>query len=198
VDFNGEIRLRPRKRWLNFTAREVIRCCEGFVFNARARLGPFPVTIEDRYQAGSAESRIRLLGLIPVSTKRGVDIDRAAASRLVVESVWLPSTFFPTSGANWSIKTDKVYISIPVHGEEIECQIELGPSGELLMMRLERWNDFTDDGRYCMVPYSVHVYAERSFGDYTIPSQIQAFWSTGTKREFSFFRATVESASYTF
>jgi hypothetical protein len=198
VDFSGLIRLQPRKRWLDFTAREEIRCCEGFIFNAHAKLGLFSMTIEDRYEAGSAESQIRLLGLIPVSTKRGVDINRAAASRLVVESLWLPSTFLPAAGAVWSIETGKVHVSIPVHREEIKCHIKLGPNGEVRLMRLERWSNFTDGGRYRMIPYSVHVYAERPFSDYTIPSQIEAFWSTGTDREISFFRATVESASYIF
>lgn len=197
VDFSGLIRLRPRKRWLHFTAQEEIRCDEGFVFTARARLGPLPVMIQDRYEAGSAESQIRLLSLIPLSTKRGVDANRAAASRLVVESVWLPSTFLPAAGATWSITTEMLRVSIPVHGEEIECQIELGPNGELRMMQLDRWSDLTDDGRYRMIPYSVHVDAERSFGDYTIPAQIEAFWSAGTEREFSFFRGTVERACFT-
>jgi len=38
--FAGRLRLRPRGPWLPFGARETLAAASGFVFSARARLGP--------------------------------------------------------------------------------------------------------------------------------------------------------------
>jgi hypothetical protein len=59
VVFAGELRMGPGRRWMPFRARETIIAASGFVFSARVRLGPLPVTTEDRYQAGHAQSQIR-------------------------------------------------------------------------------------------------------------------------------------------
>lgn len=196
VDFTGAIRLRPNRRWLPFNAREVIELLEGFEFTSRAKLGPLHVTDDERYWGGTADTSIRLLGLIPVSIKRGQDADRAAASRLIVESVWLPSTFLPATGAIWSAEGEILRVRFSVHGESIEAEIAVRPNGELQTVRLNRWSDLTRDGTYASTPYAVRVGAERTFGDCTIPSELEAFWWAGTDREFSFFRATVQRAVF--
>jgi hypothetical protein len=95
IVFTGQLRLRPWGRWLPFRARETLTAASNFVFSARARLGPIPVTTQDHYQAGHADSRIRLLGALPIVTKRGPDADRAMRARLVggehVAAVGVPS-----------------------------------------------------------------------------------------------------------
>jgi len=169
----------------------------GFVFSARARLGPLPVTNDERYQDGHADSRIRLFGLVPVMTKRGSDADRAMRSRLVVESVWLPSTFLPAAGARWATTGDGgLRVRIPVHGEDVSAQLRVGAGGELLAMNLERWSDLHDGGAYGPVPFETEVAAEDSFGACTIPSRLRAYWWAGTPRQFEFFRATVRQATF--
>src|SRR5690348_8688389 len=84
IVFAGQLRLRPRGPWLRFRARETLVAATGFVFSARARRGPLPVTTNDRYVDGHADSRIRLFGVLPIVTRRGPDADRAMRSRLVV------------------------------------------------------------------------------------------------------------------
>ena len=55
--------------WLAFRATETIVVNNGFEFQARAWLGPLPVTTQDRYTAGHGASQIRLLGLLPIVTR---------------------------------------------------------------------------------------------------------------------------------
>lgn len=198
IIFAGELRMGPGRRWLSFRARETLVAASGFVFSARARLGPLPVTTDDRYEAGHAESRVRLLGLLPIVTRRGPDADRAMRGRLVVESVWLPSAFLPRAGASWAEQDGHLRVTVPVHGEEVHANVRLGPAGELREMRMDRWSDLTDDRSYTLIPFETRAETERSFGDYTIPVQLRAAWWAGTEREFEFFHATVEQAAFAF
>lgn len=198
IAFAGELRMGPRRRWLPFRARETLVAASGFVFSARARLGPLPVTTEDRYEAGHAESRIRLLGLLPIVSRRGPDADRAMRSRFVVESIWLPSAFLPDAGASWTEKDGHLHVTVPVHGDDVHATVRLGPAGELREMRMDRWSDLTDDRRYTLIPFDTRVETERSFGDYTIPVQLRAAWWAGTEREFEFFHASVEQTTFAF
>jgi hypothetical protein len=47
------------------------------------------------------------------------------------------------------------------------------------------------------IPFAAQVTAEQTFGDYTIPSEVQATWWAGTERAFAFFQATVDAATFT-
>jgi len=196
ITFTGELRLRPTGRWMRFSARETIELRRGFTFAARAWLGPVPVTTRDRFADGRAEGRVRLLGLVPVVTRRGPDADRAMRSRLVVESVWLPSTFRPEAGARWA-EADGDGLSVvvrDVYGEDVSAHVRVGPAGELLGMSLRRWADLGDGGTYTAVPFETRVEAESTYGPYTIPSRLRATWWSGTPKQFEFFRASVRQA----
>jgi hypothetical protein len=80
-----------------------------FVFSARARLGPFLATTQDRYQAGHGDSRIRLLGVIPIVTKRGQDVDRAMRSRVEAERSFGDYTIPWRLRASWWAGTDREF-----------------------------------------------------------------------------------------
>jgi hypothetical protein len=196
IGFHGHLRMRPRWPWLPFSACQEIQVGHGFQFEARAWLGPLPVTTEERYDGAEACSRVRLLGLIPITTKAGQDVQRAAHQRLLVESIWLPSAFLPEHGAAWTEQDGQLRLLVPVHGEEVAATLRIGPAGELRELQIERWSDLTDDSSYTWIPFTTRIVAERTFGDYTIPSEVQATWWSGTKREFAFFRATVDEATF--
>jgi hypothetical protein len=60
------------------------------------------------------------------------------------------------------------------------------PAGELRDLCLDHWSDLTDDRAWTWVPFQTLVHAERSFGDYTISSPLQAAGWVGPDREFEF------------
>jgi hypothetical protein len=137
-----------------------------------------------------------LLGLIPVATKGGPDIQRAERQRLIVESIWLPSAFLPMCGAEWAEQNGQLQLAIPVHGQEVSAILRIGPAGELRELHIERWSDLTDTGSYAWIPFAAQSTAERRFGGYIIPSEVQATWWAGTERAFTFFHATVDEAIF--
>jgi hypothetical protein len=196
VSFHGSVRMKPRLPWLSFRGRETIEVARAYHVTARAHLGPIPATTQDWYAKGDASARILLFGVIPVMTRHGTDAARSARGRLVVESTWLPSTFMPEYGAQWSEENESLRLTMPIDSESVEVTMELEADGQLRELRLQRWSDLTDDGSYAWIPFASYTQAERTFGDYTVPSQIRASWWAGTDREFEFFRASVDDIQF--
>ncbi len=196
ITFHGCVRLKPRLPWLSFRGRETIEAGRSFHMRARAFLGPLLVTTQDGYDQGVAAAYVRLFGLIPVMGRHGADVARSERSRLVVESTWLPSSFLPQFGAYWFEEGSLLHLSMPIDHEDVRVTMRLESDGLLRELRLERWSDLTEDGRYVWIPFAAHTEAERTFGDYTVPSQLRASWWAGTDREFEFFRTEVDTIHY--
>jgi hypothetical protein len=196
VSFHGSVRMKPRLPWLSFRGRETIELARAYHVTARAHLGPIPVTTQDWYARGDTSARILLFGFVPVMRRHGTDATRSARGRLVVESTWLPSTFVPEYGAQWSEANGSLSLTMPIDSEAVPVTMELAADGQLRELRLQRWSDLTDDGHYAWIPFAAYTQAERTFGDYTVPSQIRASWWAGTDREFEFFRTTVDDIQY--
>jgi hypothetical protein len=196
VSFHGQVRLKPKLPWLSFHGQETIQLGQSFHVTSQSHLGPLPITTKDLYEQGDTSSRILLLGFIPVMTRRGKNAAHSAQSRLVVESTWLPTTFLPEFGARWTEKEDSLQVAVPINGEAIHVTIDLSADGGLYHFSLQRWSDLTDDGSYAWIPFASTIEAERTFGDYTVPSEIRSSWWAGTNREFEFFRTSVDNIIY--
>ena len=218
ITFSGRVRLRPGAAWMPFHATETIRAGASFHVTARARRGPFRATVEDVYTADGATgggdcgaglsegfveegptghehavSRVRAFGFLPLRSDDGIDLARSFRSRLVVESTWLPSAFHPSLGAVWA---DGGRATLPVGGHRIDADLEIGPGGALTGLRLLRWTDLDGDGRLCQVAFHARPEAERTFGGYTIPSELRAGWYPESGPAFDFFHAVVEDARF--
>ncbi len=93
-------RIKPGKSspWMRFTARQVLAPHRGFVWKARARLGPIFLDVTDHYAKGSGRTRVELLRLVPVANAGGPDLSRSALGRLIAESVLSPASLLPQQG----------------------------------------------------------------------------------------------------
>jgi hypothetical protein len=196
LTFSGKVRLKPAGPWMPFRATETIKAGCSFRVTAQARRGPMRATIADTYDSTGARARVHAFGVIPVRSQSGPDLTRSARGRLVVESTWLPSAFLPVNGVRWQAGRPGEKVTVPVHGDTVEAILRLGPDGELAALQLQRWSNFTDDGHFGWVPFSATATAQRTFGGYTIPSEITATWAPGTGREFDFFHAHVEDVEF--
>jgi len=196
VSFHGSVRMKPRLPWLSFRGRETIEVARAYHMTARAYLGPIPVTTQDWYAKGDTSTRILLLGFVPIVRRHGADAARSARGRLVVESTWLPPTFVPEYGAQWFEENGSLHLTMPIDSEAVQVTMELAADGQLRELHLQRWSDLTDDGSYAWIPFAAYTEAERTFGDYTVPSQLRASWWASTDREFEFFRASVDDIQF--
>jgi hypothetical protein len=193
----GEIRLAPRQPWLPFHARQILAPPEGFVWNASVGKGVTRFRGADLYAAGRGRVAFRLWDLLPIARAGGPDVARSARGRLAIESIWLPASLLPTRGATWTAIDDQTaQVTVPIDGEESALTLTIAPDGRLRSVAMERWGSQTTDGLHASIPFGADVVAERTFGGYTVPSELAVSWWYGTDHAFDCFRAQVSRATY--
>lgn len=192
---HGEIKLR---RWLPFSAEQVIAWDRGMIWRATIRLSGLPITGYDRLVDGIGTLRWRLLGVIPVMSAGGPHITRSAAGRLAAESVWLPSVLCAQK-VRWTAEGEShVWAAVEAAGHHANLGLTTDHSGRLLALQLLRWGNPEGD-EFHDVAFGGVVEEERAFQGYTIPRRLRIGWYYGTDRfenDGEFFRVTVDEATY--
>jgi len=102
----------------------------------------------------------------------------------------------PEFGAQWSEASGCLRLTLPLDNEDVQVTMHVESDGQLRELHLQRWSDLTEDGRYTWIPFAACTEAERTFGDYTVPTQVRASWWAGTDRDIEFFRAVVDDIQY--
>ena len=192
---HGTIRL---KGWLPFTAEQVIDWSRGMIWSAAVRMYGLPIRGSDRFLEGQGALRWKLLGLLPVMTASGPDIDRSAAGRLAAESVWLPSVLCGDD-VSW-IAEDRLHprARLTIQGYTTDLTLAIDGEGRLETLHSERWGN-PGSSRFESVDFGGSVEEEKTFSGYTIPTRLRIGWYFGTDRfesEGEFFRATIDDAVY--
>ena len=190
LTMTGEIKL---KKWMPFTANQVVRADCGFVWCARVKNGPVFITGFDQFIDGVGQMQWKLLGLIPIMTGSGPDITRSAGDRYSIERILLPSSCCrPTSA--WKVDGDHLSIKEP---GMTKVELGLNPSGRVESVSMLRWGN-PDSGVFELNPFGGHVDAEETWEGYTIPSQFRIGWHFGSDQfdTGEFFRATITHAEF--
>lgn len=188
LDMAGEIRL---KRWMPFTARQVLRASAGFVWDATVGKTPIRFSGGDAYWQGAGTLDFRLWGLIPVARATGPDIDRSAAGRLAAETVaWAPQALTPQMGATWTpIDVDSAVVTLDVDDAAIDVTVTVDAGGRIRELATQRWGD-PDAGHFRELPFGGSFDSSTTFEGLTIAGSGRVGWWWGTKRqdEGEFFR----------
>ena len=196
LEMEGRIRLQ---RWIPFRAVQLHVPSEGYVWAARARLGPLPICGFDRYAEGAGEMHWSILGRIPVMSAVGSDVTRSAAGRLALDAVFVPTAFL-TPAVVWREnpgRSDWVFADWTVGNETHRLEIHVGLRGELLSVCTTRWAN--PNGRaWGLYPCGGTLGEEVDCGGITIPSVIRAgyFFGTDGWDEGEFFRARLTQATF--
>jgi hypothetical protein len=191
----GEIKLR---RWLPFTAEQVIHWGQGMIWNATVRMNGMPIHGFDRLVNGEGAMRWKLLGMIPVMTASGPDITRSAAGRVMAESLWLPSVLCAHE-VSWTAQDAfHPHARLTVQGETADLALTIDDRGGVKTLRLPRWGN--PGGReFHYVDFGGVVEQEGRFRGYTIPTRLRVGYYVGTGRfesDGEFFRVTIDDAAY--
>ena len=200
LKMHGEIKL---KKWIPFTAEQVICWEHGLIWSAMAWMNGFlPIVGSDRVIDGIGAMQWKLLGLFPVMTASGTDLTRSAIGRLQAESVWLPSVFcgddVSWTSTELSDLDSNLHSSCVVQGDRAELDFTMDRSGRLKTTKLPRWGN-PEGAEFHYVDFGGILEEEGTFGGYTIPTRLRAGWYFGSKRfesEGEFFRATIDDAIY--
>ncbi|MCU0571144.1 MAG: hypothetical protein MUF49_31840 [Oculatellaceae cyanobacterium Prado106] len=196
LTMSGQIRLSPEQNWMPVQAQEILST-QGFIWRAIAGEGVMQMQGADYYTQGDGRMRFSLWGMIPVVNAQNEDVMRSAIGRWIGEYFWLPSALLPQRGVSWrAIDSNTIQASLKADGQPITLTFEIDEQGQVLRSSLLRWGNQTPDQHYAEIPFGGKFQAEKTFGGYTIPSQMGAGWWIGTDRYFEFFRVAIEQAEF--
>lgn len=173
----------------------------GFVWKARIGSGIMRFAGSDGYlndgvTAGSW-TRFWLGGIVPLARAGGPDHRRAAATRAMLESVWVPAALLPGSGANWrQTGPDSAEIGFDMTPDLPPMQIRLDAEGDLTEISALRWSDANADRTYRLQPFGGRVLGTAVFRGFRIPAMIELGNLWATPGYAPFFHATVTAAEY--
>jgi hypothetical protein len=195
VEMEGHIRLG---RWLPFRAVQLHAPPDGYVWAARARLGPLKISGFDRFADDTGEMRWRLLGHIPVMNATGPDLDRSAAGRVALDAMLVPTAFLNPL-VNWSDgpHPNSATAEWTVGARTLQTELGVGRDGELRSVVMPRWGNPHGQpwGEY---PCGGILTDEADFGGIKLPTRMRAGWFFDTDHwaEGEFFRAHISKVAF--
>ena len=195
LKMHGEIKL---KKWMPFTAEQVIRWDRGLIWSAKVQSSFVPIIGSYQVIDGDGFMQWKLFGLFPVMTASGPDIAKSCVGRMQIESCWLPSALC-LPGVNWTESNPShLQAQFSTLGESTRLNLEIGETGALKSASIDRWgNPEGPEFRYSN--FGCIAEEERAFEGHIIPSRLRAGWKFGSDKfesEGEFFRATVDNATY--
>jgi hypothetical protein len=194
---SGRIKSGKGAPWMDFTARQILTPRRGFVWKARARLGPIFLDVTDHYAGGAGRTRVALLGLVPVVNASGPDLSRSALGRLIAESVLVPASLLPQPGVTWQAADDHhLKATLVAEGNVSSLDLIIGDEGGVQEVTLLRYGNQTESGQWAYIPFGMRVERENTFDGYTIPSHIRGGWWYGTERYTETIRLTIDDAEF--
>ncbi len=175
----------------------------GFVWQAEIGTGLMRFAGSDGFFAldeGVANSwtRFWLARLIPLA-RAGMNEDhaRAAATRLLLESVWAPASLLPQFGAHWTVTGPESAVVRFDDAPGIEpMEMVFDAQGNLLSVAALRWSDANPEKTYRLQPFGGRMLESGSFQGFRIPTRVELGNHFGTPAYEPFFHATITAAEF--
>ena len=186
------------------TARQILAPPgQGFVWQAEVGTGLMHFAGSDGFHAppgGAVDSwtKFWLRGLIPLARMGGTeDHARAAATRVLLESIWAPASLLPQFGAEW-VQTgpDSAEVRFACAQEIEPMQITLDAQGNPLEVWALRWTDANPERQHRLQPFGGRMLDMTRHQGFLIPSQVELGNMWGTPEYAPFFLATITSAEF--
>lgn len=172
LEMRGDIRIGS---WRPFTADQIIRAGEGYLWAATAKMGPLSVRGFDRYLDDEGEMRWRLAGIVPVMSAAGPDVALSAAGRLASELVLTPAAALSPT-VSWMAADDgEPVAAVDIHGRRHELTLRITPLGTVEHVRIARWADPFGSG-FAEHDFVVDCGDHGRFDGYEIPRRVRAGW----------------------
>jgi hypothetical protein len=197
LEMEGSLMLNGRA--LPMRADQILAPLRGFVWRARAGSGVIRFCGSDGYWNGQTSwTRFWLWGLLPVARIANTeDHARAAAARMVMESVWAPATLLPQFGAVWTqTGADQAEVRFPaVQGVE-PIRLTVDAAGRVSEITTLRWSDANPERTYRLQPFGGRTLAHATHQGFTIPTAMEIGNLVGTPEYVPFFRARLTRVEY--
>ncbi len=194
LHMRGTIRINPKSDWIPFTATQVIRAGQGFVWQPNLTAKRFlKITGADYYYRNEARLYFTLFGLIPIVNSSSDGISQSAAGRFLIEGIWLPTEFLPRNGARWESETNSsALVTQSVNSFSSTIAFLVDSTGKLHSVRALRYQDSSRE----FIPFGGYIEEERQFNGYVIPSKVRVGWYFGSENYAEFFRVEILDARF--
>lgn len=197
LEMEGALILNGRA--LPMRADQILAPLRGFVWRARVGSGLLRFSGSDGYWTGRTSwTRFSLWGLLPVARVANTDDHaRAAAARMVLETVWVPPALLPQHGAVWRpIGADQAEVRFPALDGVEPIQLTLDADGRVLEITTLRWSDANPARVYRLQPFGGRALAHATHQGFTIPTALEVGHFVGTPEYAPFFRARLTRVAY--
>lgn len=201
LEMSGTFTLNGRP--LPMQARQILAPPgRGFVWQARIGEGLMRLAGSDGYlrNQGSEESwtKFWLAGLVPLARiGGGPDHPRAAATRAMLEAIWVPATLLPQFGAEWrQTGPDSAEIRFADTPDLPPVHLTFDAQGDIVGIMALRWSDANPDRTYRLQPFGGRMLATAVFQGFRIPVTVELGNLWGTPDYAPFFQATLASAAW--
>jgi hypothetical protein len=175
---------------------------QGFVWQAEIGAGAMLFAGSDGYMAGAAGveswTKFWLRGLLPLARIGGTDDHaRAAATRAMLESIWVPAALLPQNGADW-VQTgpDSAEIRFAAAPGLSPMHLTLDAAGDVTEVWALRWTDANPKRVFRLQPFGGRMLAWGAFAGFRIPVRVELGNQWRTPDEVLFFDATITRAEY--
>jgi hypothetical protein len=174
----GEFRLGEDRDWMPYRAEQYFTTNPpGFIWIASFEMAPHvSISGRDRYQAGVGNIEMRLLGIIPVASKRGGGLNQGALHRYLGEIVWFPAVALDPSIRWKALDDSSALATMSSGGETVSATFVFDDQGRLVSLSADRYND--DRGR--IEPWSISIAEYGAFGSIEIPVAGEGVWHDET------------------
>lgn len=175
----------------------------GFVWYAEIGNGGMRFSGSDGYLStgdGAADSwtRFWLHGLFPLVRAGGnADHARAAATRLMLESVWAPASLLPKYGAVWlQTGPDSAEVRFPALPAAAPIHLVLDVQGAVVASHAMRWTDANPAKVFRLQPFGGTMIETGMVDGFRIPLRMEVGNMYGTPDYAPFFRVHVTRARF--
>jgi hypothetical protein len=186
-------------RHFNMQADQILAPDHGFVWRASMRSGALRFAGSDGYESGSGSwTRFWLAGLVPLARIGGSeDHRRAAAARMMMETIWAPATLLPQYGAVWrQLAPDQAEISFPSVVGIQPVIFTLDEHGHIREATTMRWTDANPEKVYRHQPFGGRMLDHETIQGFTIPSEVEIGNMFGTAQYVPFFHARLSDGRF--
>ena len=185
------------------SARQILAPpAQGFVWQADIGAGLMRFGGSDGYHRGEgrAESwtKFWLHGLVPLARIGGTeDHARAAAARVMLESVWAPAALLPQFGADWTqTGPDSAEIRFADAPGLGPMQISFDAEGNPVEVWAMRWTDANPEKVFRLQPFGGRMLEMARHKGFLVPSRVELGNMWGTHEYAPFFLATITAAKF--
>jgi hypothetical protein len=185
--------LRLGAEWVPFQARQRVCAERGYLWEGRitaarglGRHGADWLCDDD------AGSEYALADWWPMAARRGAELARSAAGRLMVDLVWLPPALTPQRGARWARGDERRAVVTPAGRNSTPVTLVIDPDGRLREASIVR-RRVSANGETSLCTYGVSIEQEARVGGFVVPTRLVAAWGIGTDAREDCMRVAVDN-----